>query len=157
MPWTRVQRSMNQVLPISEVNFPWRTRLTRRCLPCKVRSTTPFDKGWERTAAELRILKQSAAQAQVVWMMKSFQDVTFLFGEASLRSWCVGYTVEKSETYIALLDLMQLTNLLFLEKIWNTHLATWSFNDSYWTWVKRTSSCFNSIFVSTYLAKQKTH
>lgn len=26
MPWTRVQRSMNQVLPISEVNFPWRTR-----------------------------------------------------------------------------------------------------------------------------------
>ena len=57
MPWTRVQRSMNQVLPISEVNFPWRTRLTRRCLPCKVRSTTLFDKGWERTAAELRILK----------------------------------------------------------------------------------------------------
>ena len=33
---------------------PWETR---RCLPCKVRSTTPFDKGRERTAAELGILK----------------------------------------------------------------------------------------------------
>ena len=108
---------------------------------------TPF---WQRAGTNgswIKDIKIKCAQAQVVWMMKSFQDVTFLFGEASIVSWCVGCTVEKPEKHVGLLDPMQLTHLLFLAKIWNTHLATWSFNDSFWTWVKRTSSWkLNSIF-----------